>query len=310
MSGETINYNLLVPEGTQIVLLREAKAIGGDRRLPKGAVGAIAALPADAAHAYRIRFPDGAEAMARRADFSIKKLYQSEIGGLLTPVEENDLFRFVIYRCVMGSRAFGLDTETSDTDLRGIYLPPAELHWSMSGVPEQIEKKESEEVYWELQKFLVLALKANPNILECLYSPLVETADETARELLAMRRIFLSRLVYQTYNGYVVSQFKKLEQDLRTRGEIRWKHAMHMLRLLMQGIEILETGFLTVRVERHRDLLLAVKRGEIDWDALNKLRLGLHRDFETAFAATRLPERPDYVRANDFLLAARRRMVR
>ena len=310
MSGENIQYNLLVPEGTQIVLLREVKAIGFDRLLPKGAVGAVAGLPVDAAHAYRIRFPDGAEAMARRADFSIKKQYQSEIGGLLTPIEEGDLYRFVIFRCVMGSRAFGLDTETSDTDTRGIYLPPAELHWSMTGVPEQIEKKESEEVYWELQKFLILALKANPNILECLYSPLVEEANETARELLAMREIFLSRLVYQTYNGYVVSQFKKLEQDLRARGEIRWKHAMHMIRLLLQGIEILRDGHLTVRVVEHRDLLLAVKRGEIEWDALNERRLGLHRDFEIAFAATRLPERPDYEKANDFLLRARRSMVR
>jgi predicted nucleotidyltransferase len=50
-----------------------------------------------------------------------------------------------------------------------------------------------------------MALKANPNVLECLYSPLVEMATPLAQELLAMRSIFLSRLVYQTYNGYVMS---------------------------------------------------------------------------------------------------------
>jgi len=29
-----------------------------------------------------------------------------------------------------------------------------------------------------------------------------------------MREKFLSRMVYQTYNGYVMSQFKKLQADL------------------------------------------------------------------------------------------------
>jgi predicted nucleotidyltransferase len=62
----------------------------------------------------------------------------------------------------------------SDTDLRGIYLAPAELQWSLFGAPEQFEDNATQSCYWELQKFLVMALKANPNILECLYSPLVD----------------------------------------------------------------------------------------------------------------------------------------
>jgi len=58
----------------------------------------------------------------------------------------------VIFRCVVGSRAYGLDGPGSDTDRRGIYLPPADLHWSLYGVPEQIEDHERQECYWELQK--------------------------------------------------------------------------------------------------------------------------------------------------------------
>lgn len=47
-----------------------------------------------------------------------------------------------------------------------------------------------------MQKFIVLALKANPNILECLYTPLVEQVTPIAQELLDMRNIFLSKLIY------------------------------------------------------------------------------------------------------------------
>jgi predicted nucleotidyltransferase len=79
-------------------------------------------------------------------------------------------------------------------------------------VPEQVQNPATDECYWELQKFLTLALKANPNILECLYTPLVEEVTPLAEELLAMRESFLSRLIFQSYGGYVVSQFKKLER--------------------------------------------------------------------------------------------------
>ena len=63
-----------------------------------------------------------------------------------------------------------------------------------------VENPATEEVYLEIQKFLTLALKANPNVLECLYTPIVEHASALAREMLTMRGTFLSKLVYQTYN--------------------------------------------------------------------------------------------------------------
>ena len=298
---------LIIPNGTQIVTSIESKVLKENRFHPPGTVGKIINAPVDATHSYTVEFLDGSTAALKRAEFSIRKQYQSETA--FDAAENADLSRFIIYRCVVGSRAFGLDDENSDTDYRGIYLPPARLHWSLYGVPEQLENKEKEECFWELQKFLILALKANPNILECLNTPLVEYKNEIADELLSIKRIFFSKLVYQTYNGYVMSQFKKLEQDLRARGEIRWKHAMHLIRLILQGIEILNSGELNVQISVHREQLLAVKRGEITWDALNVRRLELHKQFERAFAETTLPERPDYERANEFLIDARRKMI-
>jgi predicted nucleotidyltransferase len=210
----------------------------------------------------------------------------------------------------VGSRAYGLEQEASDVDLRGIYLPPADLHWSLFGVPEQIERKEGDEAYWELQKFLAMALKANPNVLECLYTPLVELCTPPADELLAERSRFLSKMVYQTYNGYVLSQFKKLEQDLRTVGEIRWKHAMHLIRLQLAGITALTESRVPVRVaDEYREPLLAIKRNEVPWKEVEAWRLQLHERFDAALAASPLPDRPDYGWANDFLIRARRSMV-
>jgi uncharacterized protein len=219
---------------------------------------------------------------------------------------QGNLYDRVILRCVIGSRAYGLDDDQSDTDRRGIYLPPADLHWSLYGVPEQLECEATQETYWELRKFLVLALKANPNVLECLYTPLVEHATGLARELLEMRSAFLSRLVYQTYNGYAMSQFKKMHADLRNQGRIKPKHVMHMIRLLKSGIGVLRHGYVPVRVEEHREELLAIKRGEMPWEETELWRLRLHAEFDQALSETNLPDRPDYERVNAFLVKARR----
>lgn len=312
---QTLEYHLIVPVGTQVVARVETKLGPESAMRPAGAVGVITQAPVDADHAYRIRFAEGEDVSLRRSEFAILKNFQRQPGTTSdedAPETENalDLYRDdVIYRCIVGSRAYGLDNEASDVDQRGIYLSSADHQWSLAGVPEQLQDARSDEVYWELQKFLTLALKANPNILECLYSPLVEQTTELADELRAMRHIFLSRLIYQSYGGYVFSQFRKLEQDLRQAGTIRWKHAMHLVRLLLSGITALREGYIPVDVREHREELLAIRRQKMAWDEVNAWRLALHREFDAAFANTTLPERPDYERADAFLIRARRSRV-
>lgn len=55
-------------------------------------------------------------------------------------------------------------------------------------MPEVIECYDTQEHYWELQRFLVLALKSNPNVLEGLYTPLIEKTSSIGDELVAVRR--------------------------------------------------------------------------------------------------------------------------
>jgi hypothetical protein len=299
---------LTIPAGTQVVVRAGVRDEPGAELAPAGAVGVVVAVPERVDGAYIVRLPDGREVGLRRTQLRIRKEHQR--AGALPPAPEPDSLRpYIIYRCVVGSRAFGLDDERSDTDRRGVYLPPARLHWSLAGLPEQIEDPAAQECYWELGKFLTLALKANPSVLECLYTPLVEHAAPLAEELRAMRDRFLSKHLYQTYNGYVLSQFRRLEQDLRTHGAVRHKHAMHLIRLLLGGIGALREGTIPVRVTEHRERLLAIKRGELPWAEVDAWRLALHREFDAAYAASALPEQPDVAAIDAFLIRARRAMV-
>jgi hypothetical protein len=151
LSPAETNPNLLLPVRTRIVTRVEVKTDAARALRPVGAVAEIIAVPVDALHSYRVRFPDGAEASVRRRELSIWSEYREEAAIGPDPPIDHELFeRNVIYRCVVGSRAYGLDGPDSDTDRRGIYLPPADLHWSLYGVPEQLENPATQECYWEL----------------------------------------------------------------------------------------------------------------------------------------------------------------
>lgn len=211
----------------------------------------------------------------------------------------------VILAVVTGSRAYGLAREGSDTDRRGVFLPPARLGWSLAGAPDQVEDKPGEACYWELEKFLGLALKANPTALEVLATPLVEGASELGARLREMRPAFYSRRCVDTFSGYAHSQFRKLERDQRTHGEFRWKHAMHLIRLLLTGARLLETGDLDLDVTEERERLLAIRDGEVPFAEVDAWRQDLHRRLDAAATSTPLPAEPDRELVEDFLLEAR-----
>jgi hypothetical protein len=295
----------LISVGTQVVLKAAKTVPGSDQVKPAGSVALVVESPVSNRRPYLIRFVDGVTMRVKFGDLAIRRL---EIGDEIgTPGE--DLRRFVIYRVAVGSRAFGLATEASDEDRRGVYLPPAEMTWSLFKPPEQIEYRSEgvEEVDWELEKFVRLALQANPNLLETLWSPLLLFADETGQELRGLRASFLSRHLFKTYSGYVLSQFRLMRRGYERSGTYKAKHAMHLVRLLLSGIHALRHGDILVDVGDHREELLRIRSGVLTFAEVQARALELNRLFEEAFPATRLPERPDYDRVNRFLIEARRR---
>ncbi|MBH1936559.1 nucleotidyltransferase domain-containing protein [Streptomyces sp. AV19] len=211
-----------------------------------------------------------------------------------------------IYSCVMGSRAFGLATEASDTDRRGVYAAPARLFWGFAKPPTHVEGPAEEQFSWELERFCDLALRANPGILEVLHSPLVEHADATGRELLSLRGAFLSLRAHQSFVGYADAQRAKSEAALRRSGAPDWKHVMHLLRLLGSARDLLRTGTLTVDVGDRREWLLAVRRGEVPWPEAERRMTALRDEADAAAARSPLPAEPGRARVEDFLIRVRR----
>jgi predicted nucleotidyltransferase len=74
---------------------------------------------------------------------------------------------------VSGSRAYGLDTDGSDVDRRGVFVAPTPDFWRLDKPPTHVEGPLPEQLSWEVERFCLLALAANPTVLECLWSPIV-----------------------------------------------------------------------------------------------------------------------------------------
>src|SRR5687767_2610870 len=120
-SSSQTNPHFILPVGTQVVSRVEVKGPDGRAVHPRGAVGVVVQSPADYWHAYRVRFPDNFEATFKRQELAVLSHFKQE--GITpapdadaAPLAEFDLYDCVIYRCVVGSRAYGLDSDASDTD--------------------------------------------------------------------------------------------------------------------------------------------------------------------------------------------------
>ena len=305
-----LSADFIISVGTQVVLTTSKTAVSesapdSDGNIKKpGSVGVVMRSPPGNDRPYLVQFADSSTADVL---FDEMVLRRQEIDSQLVD-EETDYRDHIIYSCQVGSRAFGLANSDSDDDYRGIFLPPAEKHWSLFKIPEQIETNENgnDEVYWEIEKFLKLALKANPNILETLWTPMVILETPISKRLREIRQIFLTRHLYKTYSGYVLSQFRRMRNRFEKTGTFKFKHAMHLIRLLHSGIGALQTGEIMIDVSDHREQLMEIRNGKYSFEDVRKVALNLDREFQSEFEKSTLPEQPDFQIANQFLIDARR----
>lgn len=138
---------------------------------------------------------------------------------------------------------------------------------------------------------------------------MVIEATPIGLQLREIRNSFLSKHLYKTYSGYVLSQFRRMKNSFEKTGTYKFKHAMHLLRLLHSGIGVLRTGEIMIDVSEHRESLMKVREGCLSFAEVQKRALDLDREFQAAFESTTLPDQPDFETVDQFLIAARRSMV-
>ena len=217
---------------------------------------------------------------------------------------------------VLGSTAYGMATATSDLDRIGVYVANTKSVLGLQGarvVDTTLTTKapEPDLALHELGKFVGLALKCNPTILELLYVKDYDICTEVGAQLVALRRSFLSeRCIREAFGGYANQQLHKIVRAGSTDGDgVRndhrtEKHGRHCFRLLRSGVQLLTTGEIILDVGDDRDEIFAM--GEL---AVSNLSEFSNR-FLAALAAfdaldSVVGDTPDFKAAEKFVVKAR-----
>jgi len=293
----------------------------------------------------------------------------------------------VVLATVVGSRAWGLADAASDEDIRGCFVLPFADHASIFQAPDEIHDdsaapEDPQEAFWEVGKLVRQGLRADPNTLETLWSPLVKEQTAIGARLVAEREIFSSMHVMGSFGRYAQSQLQKLEGSQRRRAwlvslldemaagrvvdeasatrhlqqvsagkdalhalvrsifdrgviasssfaalqagvhelgpqgllpeVVRPKNAYNLVRLLHSCLHWLREGTpLIVVTGPLRDTLLDIKHGRLGLDETLALAHAAAAEVDAAAREpSPLPESPDFARADDLVIEARRQAAR
>jgi hypothetical protein len=232
-----------------------------------------------------------------------------------------------ILRSLVGSRVHGLAVESQDDrDLMGVCIePPAyviglrrfeQQTWRTQPEGARSGPGDTDSVTYSLRKYLRLALNGNPTVLLPLFAPpdALEVCDSFGDTLRVFAPQIVSRAAGERFLGYLRAQRDRMlglrgGHSLPNRPELvaahgyDTKYAMHMLRLAFQGIELLETGRITLPMPPgSRQVCMSVRLGQVSEDAALGLLTELERNLEWLCQTSELRPEPNRKQADRFLV--------
>lgn len=227
----------------------------------------------------------------------------------------------IILKMEYGSRAHGTNTVDSDSDFMGIFVEPKEYVTGMLHMDTQERKSavkgarstsvDTDTVLYPLRKWAALAAKGNPTVLSVLFGSKYEVITGNGLNLCMHRDKFVSTQAGERFLGYMISQRKALlgERNKKTnRPELVHKYgydtkfAYHMIRLGVQGVELMRTGELKLPMnERQIEFLMAIRNGEPDKETMLQSSYELEEKLREAIEGSQLPANPDVDGINKLL---------
>lgn len=243
------------------------------------------------------------------------------LNNIINSFKEFDLWENSICICYRGSIAHGTyipnnkPSSIDDKDILGVAIPPKEFFFSLKEF-EQFEEKQD---YWDVlvydfKKFIRLLAKHNPNTIQLLWTPdhFFLKKNWVFEELRKNKDLFINKAIYKAFHYYAESQLDKMENPGYTgyMGEKRkklveqygydCKNAQHLIRLLRQGIEFLNTGELIVE-RPDREELINIKQGNWKIEKVKSLAIDLSNQLDEAYKKSTLPEEVDMNKVDELV---------
>ena len=223
----------------------------------------------------------------------------------------------LIHLFIGGSELHGAKVgSTDDLDIYGVYIEPPHLKlgidafphfvWSTAGNERRNGPDDVDITLYSLTKIASLMAKGNPTALHFLMAPNLSGRNDPWDTFIRPKRhLFAARAAADRFRGFAKAQLHRLK------GEGTGKHgqrpeylckfgydtkaAMHIIRLLGEGIEFMQTGQITLpRPEPEHTLLVSIRTGE--FGALEDVLMLAEEKFvelADAEARSKLPDKVD-----------------
>ena len=234
----------------------------------------------------------------------------------------------VIIKVETGSRLYGTPTELSDTDFIGVFLPTKkELlgftrsdYRSLGKVSKNDEGKNDGDavdyVLHSLPKFLHLALKGNPNILELFFvneGNIVEI-DSIGRKLLKLAPCLIGKHMVKPYMGWVFKETRflgrlRMQEVSVSTMAVTYKRYSHVVRLLHELKALLSMGKLVFPLPEAEEIK-GIKEGRVSFDLLRCRIEDLVSDVGVLEGGCSFPEKPNFHAVENFLIETHEGIVR
>ena len=226
-----------------------------------------------------------------------------------------------ILRGTVGSTAHGLNLiGNDDLDEMGICIEPLEEVIKLEPPFEQFIFRSATErtgkqdarsevgdldlTIFSLRKFCKLAASGNPTVLLMFFTPQISVKTKPGEELLNMTNLFVSKEAGKRFLGYMHGQRLRLlgekgqkrvkRPELEEKYGYDTKYAMHVLRLGIQGRELITTGKLTLPMEQqHISFLMDVRHGKFTLDDIVRKAAFLEDRLEFDLQTSSLPDYSD-----------------
>ncbi len=198
-----------LPHGTEVTT--RVERLAGDRRVPQGVVGRVVAIRDDGFDVLVTGI-----GVLRYARDELMPRRPGQVRFAEQRAADWDALRpCVVLEATVGSRAWGLADEGSDTDLRGVFAVPFSWTAGLVDPPHTLTSADGSVTYWEHRKAVHQAVRADPNTLELLFVQTARAADPIGEWLLDARDAFVSADLFGSFGRYAVSQLGKLARSAR-----------------------------------------------------------------------------------------------
>jgi predicted nucleotidyltransferase len=216
-----------------------------------------------------------------------------------------------------GSKLHGARIEgKNDLDIYGVFIEPVTRALGMdsfehfvsstAGAERRNTQEDVDVTLYSLRRWAFLASKGNPTAINFLFAPNVLTDWQNAAwwngNLKDLRKAILAKSAAGHYVGFADGQMKRLlgngtgkhgqRSELTQEFGYDTKAAMHAVRLLQEGIELMNTGAVTLP-RPEKQVLINIRQG--GW-SLDRVCQQVSRDIEvleTAREKSSLPAKPD-----------------